>query len=329
MNNLVSILIPAYNSEKWISETIRSATAQSWPNKEIIIVDDGSIDSTLEIARRFESPIVKVLTQENRGASAARNAALSSAQGEFVQWLDADDILHPEKILSQMNVAKSIEDQNILFSSSFGVFYNNIKKYRIVSNPLCKNHIPIDWILVKFLNTWMPPMTWLVSRQLTDSAGGWDERLSLDDDGEYFCRLVTMSNGIHYIPEALSYYRISGSHSLSRSNSIRSCESLLLSIELCINYLMMLENSPRTKEASIKYLQLWYHYFFPEKSNLVERSKELAEKLGGILESPKLTWKYAIIKNIGGWQAAKTVRSKVASVKLKTYMYLDRNLNLF
>ena len=99
---LISILIPAYNAEKWIGETIRSALSQTWPNKEIIIVESGSTDNTLRVARQFESPIVKVLSQPNEGASSARNTAFSVSQGEYIQWLDADDLLAPDKIARQM-----------------------------------------------------------------------------------------------------------------------------------------------------------------------------------------------------------------------------------
>ena len=89
---LVSIIIPAFNSEKYLSETVRSALAQTWPNKEIIVVDDGSSDGTLNVAKQFESRNVKVFTQKNRGAACARNAGLAIAQGDFIQWLDADDL---------------------------------------------------------------------------------------------------------------------------------------------------------------------------------------------------------------------------------------------
>ena len=75
MRPLVSILIPAYNSEEWLAQTLRSAMAQTWDRKEIIVVDDGSKDGTLAVARSFESDIVKVFTQPNQGASAARNNA--------------------------------------------------------------------------------------------------------------------------------------------------------------------------------------------------------------------------------------------------------------
>ena len=102
MPELVSILIPSYNAEHWIAETIESALSQTWDNKEIIIVDDGSTDQTLQIAKKFESTLVKVISQENRGANVARNKALEFAQGDYIQWLDADDVLSPLKIEMQM-----------------------------------------------------------------------------------------------------------------------------------------------------------------------------------------------------------------------------------
>src|SRR4051812_27885378 len=98
MKPLVSILIPAYNAERWIADTLRSAIAQTWDAKEIIVIDDGSNDRTLEIAKTFESPSVRVVTQKNQGAAAARNLGFSLCKGDYIQWLDADDLLAPDKI---------------------------------------------------------------------------------------------------------------------------------------------------------------------------------------------------------------------------------------
>src|SRR5206468_12705012 len=94
----VSILIPAYNAENWIADTLESAIAQAWPHKEIIVVDDGSTDETLAIARRFEPKGVRVVTQPNQGAAAARNKAFSLSRGDYIQWLDADDLLSRDKV---------------------------------------------------------------------------------------------------------------------------------------------------------------------------------------------------------------------------------------
>src|SRR6202007_3446728 len=86
MRPLVSILIPAYNAEEWIADTLRSAIAQTWEPKEIIVVDDGSTDRTPAIARQFESAQLRVVTQKNQGAAASRNAAYSLSKGDFIQY---------------------------------------------------------------------------------------------------------------------------------------------------------------------------------------------------------------------------------------------------
>src|SRR6516225_1986814 len=114
MRPLVSILIPAYNAQEWIADTIRSAIEQTWPCKEIIVVDDGSTDGTTEVARRFVSKEVAVVSIKNQGAAAARNHALQLSQGDYIQWLDADDLLAPNKIERQLGTLGEAEGPRIL-----------------------------------------------------------------------------------------------------------------------------------------------------------------------------------------------------------------------
>ena len=123
MNPLVSILIPAYNAELWIEETLQSAIHQTYANKEIIVVNDGSQDNTLEILKRYESAGVKIVDQPNAGGAAARNTALAHAQGEYLEWLDHDDLLAPDKISEQMKQVQAIGDDRRLFSGGFSTFF--------------------------------------------------------------------------------------------------------------------------------------------------------------------------------------------------------------
>src|SRR6266478_786258 len=141
MKSLVSILIPAYNAERWIADTIRSALAQTWSRKEIIIVDDGSRDRTLRIARQFASKTVSVVTQENQGAAAARNKAFSMCQGDYVQWLDADDLLAPDKIADQLENAF---EKRTLLSSAWGHFFYRQSKAQFKPTPLWCDLSPVE-----------------------------------------------------------------------------------------------------------------------------------------------------------------------------------------
>src|ERR1700727_1220200 len=113
MKPLVSILIPAYNAEKTIAYTIQSAIDQTWQCKEIIVVDDGSTDRTAELAQRFGSNVT-VLSTENKGLSAAVNYALQHSQGDYIQELDSDDLLAPDKIERQLASLRPTDSKRIL-----------------------------------------------------------------------------------------------------------------------------------------------------------------------------------------------------------------------
>src|SRR5438874_4076339 len=176
MTPLISILIPTYNAEPWIGDTIRSALAQTWPRKEIVVVDDGSTDQTLQVARQFASRDVFVVTQENQGASAARNKAFQLCQGDYIQWLDADDLLSPDKIAKQMQLSNA--GRKKLLSSGWAPFTYRYYKARFVPSRLWQDLSPTEWLFTKMqFNAHMQTATWLVSRELTEAAGPWDTRL--------------------------------------------------------------------------------------------------------------------------------------------------------
>lgn len=96
---LVSVIIPAYNAGGYLREALESVFAQDWPSFEVIVVDDGSVDDTAEVARAFGD--VRYIHQENAGASAARNTALAASRGAFVANFDADDVLPPTRLRLQ------------------------------------------------------------------------------------------------------------------------------------------------------------------------------------------------------------------------------------
>jgi glycosyltransferase involved in cell wall biosynthesis len=326
MEPLVSILIPAYNSEAWIEQTIKSAVAQTWPRKEIIIVDDGSKDGTAAAARQFASKEVSVVTQPNQGAAAARNKAYSLSQGDYIQWLDADDLLAPDKIAKQMEVCRAGLDKRALLSGSWANFVYRTRKARFVPSPLWADLIPLEWLVRKMEhNAHMQPATWLVSRELTDAAGPWDTRLTLDDDGEYFCRVLMASKGTRFVSEAKTFYRVTGTGSLSYAGgSSKKLDSLWLSLQLHLEYISKLDNAERTRAACLTYLQKYMFDFHPERPDIVEQLQAAARKLGGNLEMPTLSWKYAWIHRIFGWSAARETHIRYNKLKWSISKWWDK-----
>jgi glycosyltransferase involved in cell wall biosynthesis len=307
MPPLVSILIPAYNAAPWIGETIESALRQTWPRKEIIVADDGSTDGTLAAARRYASKNVRVLTQANQGAAAARNLALAASQGDFLQWLDADDLLAPDKIEKQMQVWEAAPDPRVLLSGAWGTFYYRARRTRFKTSSLWCDLDPVDWMIRKFQhNHFMQTGTWLVTRDLTQAAGPWDTRLSYDDDGEYFSRVIRSCRHVRFVPASRVMYRAAGSNSLSRiAVSDRKLDSFFLSTKLHVDYLLSLEDSPRVREACATFLQGSLLFFYPQRPDLVDQVGKLAGQVGATLKTPRLPWKYAWIQSLLGWQAAK------------------------
>ena len=309
MKPLVSILVPAYNAQEWIADMLRSAIAQTWEPKEIIIVDDGSTDDTLAVARQFESGCVRVVTQENQGGAAARNTAFSLCRGDYIQWLDADDLMAPDKIALQMEAADRCQNKRMLLSSAFGTFMYRWYRTEFIPTELWHDLSPTDWLLRKMgENLYMQTGTWLVSRQLTEAAGPWDTRLLSDDDGEYFCRVLLASSGVLFVPEARVYYRAFRYNSLSyigRSQVKRDAH--WLSMQLHIGYLRSLEDSERVRAACVRYLQRSLIYFYPEEAEVVKQVEKLAGELGGRLKVPYLSWKYSWVRMVFGWDRAKRI----------------------
>ena len=312
MPPLVSILIPGYNAERWIGDTIRSALAQTWPRKEIIIVDDGSDDQTLRVAQQFACEKVLVVTQQNQGAAATRNRAFGLCQGDYIQWLDADDLLSPDKVARQVAAAQECQDKRRLLSSGWGYFMHRPDKAKFVPTALWSDLTPVEWLLRKWeQNLHMQTATWLVSRELTEVTGPWDTRLMGDDDGEYFCRTILASSGVSFVPEAKVFYRITGSNRWSYiGQSDKKLEAHLLSRRLQIGYLRSVEDNDRVRAGCLKYLQTSFFNFYPERVALVSQMQQLATMLGGQLEIPKLPWKYRWIQKLFGFTVAKRARQR-------------------
>lgn len=230
MQPLVSIIIPFYNAEKYLAATLQSAIDQTWANIEVILVDDGSTDHSIESIKKFESQSVKIYQQKNKGAAAARNFGITRAKGDFVQFLDADDLLSKDKIEKQVLVLQDHPDCIAVCST---VHFNDHQDPLLLSPSSFEEQFiyntadPIHF-LVKLWGGYdqhasmIQPNAWLTPMSLINKVGRWNQSLSLDDDGEYFARVILNSKGIIKVENVFNYYRkqldqksLSGRRSLS------------------------------------------------------------------------------------------------------------------
>jgi glycosyltransferase involved in cell wall biosynthesis len=250
---------------------------------------------------------------------------VSVSQGRYIQWLDADDLLAPDKIERQV-VELDRSSNRTLFSSAWGWFMHRHYRAQFVPTALWRDLSPVEWLLCKMRdNVFMQTATWLVSRELTERAGPWDTGLSVDDDGEYFCRVLLASDGVRFVPQSRVFYRMYGRDRLSQiGRSDRKIESNFRSMQLHIGYIRSLEDSERVRSACVRYLQTGLIHVYPERPDIVGMAQGLAEELGGQLEPPKLPRKYALIAGVFGLMAVKRIQSVLQPARWSLARLLDR-----
>jgi glycosyltransferase involved in cell wall biosynthesis len=310
MPPLVSILIPCYNADRWLAETIESALAQTWKNKEIIIVDDGSTDESLAIARSYGSKQVKVITQDNQGASTARNVAYQNCIGDYIQYLDADDLLSPDKIDRQLGLLANFP--NTIATCEWARFHHNPEEAQFAPQAVWQDFKPVDFLVALWeYRLMMHPAAWLVPRSIAEKAGKWNEELSLNDDGEYFARVVLASQEVKFCWGAKSYYRSGNLASLSASNSYLAWKSALKAIDLSTDHLLAKEDSIRTRQVCATVLQRLIYEIYPDAPDLIQQAEAKVQLLGGsdfpFSGGPALN----LIIKILGWQRARKLQKIV------------------
>jgi glycosyltransferase involved in cell wall biosynthesis len=316
MTPLVSILIPAYNAAPWIDETLDSALAQTHPRTEIIVVDDGSSDTTLELARAHAARYperARIVTQPNAGASSARNHAMRLARGDYLQFLDADDLLTPEKIAAQVNLL-SCSPTNSLATCRWGRFTTDPARAEFVNDSVFRDFAPLDYLVAYTGQAeMMHPAAWLVPRSVADRAGPWDETLSLNDDGEYFARVVLAASSIVFSNTGASLYRSNLPGSLSRQRSRRALESVFSSVVLIAGNLICAEPSPRVRRAVADYWQRLAYELYPDAPDLVRRAEGAARSFGPSPLRPSAGTRERQAARFLGWKLARRLRRLLSS----------------
>jgi glycosyltransferase involved in cell wall biosynthesis len=212
---LVSILVPCYNSEAWVAECIESALRQSYPNKEVIVVDDGSTDASAEVIRRFGDRITFRIVA-NAGANAARNYLTSLARGEWLQYLDADDYLLPGKIASQIDLlGTQARGADVIYSP---VIMHDTSRpggnytIRIEADDETLNFI--RWSSFSTHST-------LFRRQAVLAVGGWKEDQPCCQEHELILRLLLAGSRFILSPEPGAVYRKHGPNTITTRDPMR------------------------------------------------------------------------------------------------------------
>lgn len=206
---LVSVIIPCFNARRWIGATLDSAQAQTWRPLEIVVVDDGSTDGSGPwLQAQADTGRIRLLQQANSGQTAALNAGVALSRGRYLQFLDADDLIDPDKIARQM--ARLAGATDAVATAEWARFHGDDPSAAdFVPEPCWRDLAPADWLA----EAWhegggmLFPALWLVPRDLVLRAGPWDESLSLNNDAEFFVRVLRQAREVRFCAGARARYR--------------------------------------------------------------------------------------------------------------------------
>ena len=259
---LVSVIIPLYNAEKYIKATIDCLLNQSYQNIEIIVIDDFSTDQSFQLVSQLKSEKIKLKQNKTKGACAARNYGFEISKGDYIQYLDADDLLSTNKIESQLNLIKNTP--NAIASCGWGKFIDTITGVDIKEQGINKNYpTPYQWLVDAWLTIEMGLISvWLTPRSVIEKAGKWDEKLLINQDGEFFCRVILTSSCILFSEEAIAFYRINPDGITQTKRTPEKITSQLYSYQLCEQHLTPYFDDINAKKAIgnlyLKFIYLHY-----------------------------------------------------------------------
>ena len=208
MTPRVTIAIPCYNAARWIGAAVQSALEQTWPEKEIIVVDDGSTDASREVLASFGEKI-RVIQGAHRGGNHARNAAVLASTGEWIQFLDADDFLLPQKITRQFNEVTKAE-ADVIFSP---VIFDQ-SGWRSVNPVDDSRDPPTLWL------AWQLPQTGgcLWRKSALSKIDYWNEETSCCQEFELYLRAIKGGLRFRFAPTANAVYRVWSEDTLCRKD---------------------------------------------------------------------------------------------------------------
>jgi glycosyltransferase involved in cell wall biosynthesis len=304
-----------YNAAPWLEATLCSARAQTGARVEVIVVDDGSTDASVEIARRHEGPSVKLVCSPNRGSSAARNLGLAAAQGEYLQYLDADDLLSPNKVAAQLALLRGLP-ATVVSTCPIVYFDDGREPEAGVTDanlPFAGDcDDPGEFLLRLYGETAPGGMVqtsqWLTPRAVSDRAGPWDEAISVDNDGEYFARVVLAATAVRYASAGRVYYRKhpgQGSLSGAWSSSEAKVRSGIRATDAKVGLLQGRFPAARVAAALTKSYLEWAWMAYPRFPGASAEALAKARALAGRPVVPILGARSRLLQRLVGWKGAR------------------------
>lgn len=236
---LVTVIIPTYNRAAWVKEAVASVLAQTYRDYELIVVDDGSTDGTLEAMASLEGHLQVLRRRQQRGVSAARNLGAASARGTWLAFLDSDDLWLPHKLARQMDYART--RPNLLICQTEEIWVRNGVR---VNPPDTHRKVAGDIFLQSLERCLVSPSAVMLHRRLFEEIGGFDETLPAAEDYDLWLR-VAWRYPVGLVPEPLLIKRGGHADQLSRQRGLDRFR-----IQALVKLLQERDLPPRYREAA-------------------------------------------------------------------------------
>mgnify|MGYP005837404241 CR=1 FL=1 len=235
---VVSVVVPAYNAEKTILETIRSIQQQTFSNFELIVINDGSTDQTLEVLNTVEDSRLKVFSYENGGLPVARNRGIARATGEFITFIDADDLWTPDKLELQLAALQQHPDAEVAYS--WTTFIDENGEFLYAGNPVhYEGNVYPELLVGCFISS---GSNILARKQVIEEVGMFDPSLKSTEDWDCYLRLAAR-HPFALVPKYQILYR-------------RSSGSMTSKVEVMEKYnLIVIERAFQAAPAELKHLK--------------------------------------------------------------------------
>lgn len=287
---------------------MNSALSQTYPYIELILINDGSTDGSLAILQDYADQFpdkVRLIDSANQGVSAATNLGIKNSKGEYIQFLDADDIMSLDKIDRQIKLLQG-KPQSVMASCKWQNFKESVDVAMCFPYGVFRDFDSGLDLLLRFWNNqeMMAISSYLTHRNLIGKAGSWDESLTINQDGEFFCRVLARAKTVHYEAVSMVYYRQPGQDNVSQQKSRKAASSLLDSYIRYEETALSLEDSPRVRIALKKVYLKFLYDIFPKYPELLAAAKSRAKLMeeGGqtLIGGPK----FQLISKYFGFETA-------------------------
>jgi glycosyltransferase involved in cell wall biosynthesis len=203
----VSVIIGTYNAVKYIEETIRSVLNQIYQDFELIVVDDGSTDKTVDKVKSLLKPPHQIIQKKNGGEASARNEGLCAAKGEYISFLDHDDLFVPDKLEKQVEFLDLNKDYGMIYGKYAYILMQNEKNNWKNWDFSSTKGISGDIFIKQLINNNIHIITTMVRKECFEKVGLFDETMNYACDSDMWVRL-SADYKIGYIDETLAYYRL-------------------------------------------------------------------------------------------------------------------------